>query len=570
MGKTNWKDYTILKILSNEIYKGDFVHGKRTNNPTYYENVVEPIVTKELWEECQVQKKRNSKNYKRDKDYLFLQKLKCPKCRRILGGNTTRKKNGNVYYYYQCHECKITIKEKDIEKEFDRFIDIQEYDAVVNQTLLSMIQTKLDNPKEKLIKELKEQQQKQERIRKAYVNGSFTIKEYDEEQELIKTIKGTSSLVEDTKNLYLDLFEDVRIKYNEKQTKKDRKIENYFNHISNDNKRDLTCEIIIELSDMDFWTDKDDKFTHKMEEVFKEQILDSEEVVPNFKIANATIHFDESSPHLHIVGVPFKDGLKNGMEKQVGKSDVFTKVSLKNIQDKMREYCIDSFNRAYHLNYTLKEKEEERNVDINVANMNECKKFKREQKKYKKGLKELSNKTDELKNKSNEINNIIDSLKPTIINKNNFTISSEDIDKIKNYIEQTNDTNSSLRDANSIEVILKKYEDDMREHSNEVRNLNKKIQTRDERISDLENRLEFAEDTIDMLEDKVSKLQEALDYFKELWKKFIKFLQDKSFSSNKYGDLIDELHEEEIIDDDLEVIQNEFSSYNSKDDDLER
>lgn len=74
-----------------------------------------------------------------------------------------------------------------------------------------------------------------------------------------------------------------------------------------------------------------------------------------------------------------------------------------------------------------------------------------------------------------------------------------------------------------------------------------------------------------MLEDKVSKLQEALDYFKELWKSFIKFLQDKFFSSNKYDDLIDELHEEEIIDDDnLEVIQNEFSSNYSKDDDLER
>ena len=197
IGKTNWKDSTILKILSNEIYKGDFVHGKRTNNPTYYENVVEPIVTKELWEECQVQKKRNSRNYKRDKDYLFLQKLKCPKCQRILGGNATRKKNGNVYYYYQCHDCKITIKEKDIEKEFDRFIvDIQEYDAVVNQTLLPMIQTKLDNPKEKLIKELKEQQQKQERIRKAYVNGSFTIKEYDEEKEIVeKTISNIETKI---------------------------------------------------------------------------------------------------------------------------------------------------------------------------------------------------------------------------------------------------------------------------------------------------------------------------------------------------------------------------------------
>ena len=121
-GKTNWCDSTILKIIENEIYKGDFVHGKRTNNPTYYENVVEPIVSKELWEECQVQKKKNSRNYKRDKEYLFLQKLKCPKCNRILGGNATRKKNGDVYYYYQCHNCKISIKEKDIEKLFDNFI----------------------------------------------------------------------------------------------------------------------------------------------------------------------------------------------------------------------------------------------------------------------------------------------------------------------------------------------------------------------------------------------------------------------------------------------------------------
>ena len=73
---------------------------------------------------------------------------------------------------------------------------------------------------------------------------------------------------------------------------------------------------------MDFWADKDDKFKKKMIEVFKEQVLDSEEVVPNFKIANATIHFDESSPHLHIVGVPVKDGNKNGMKKQVGKLDL--------------------------------------------------------------------------------------------------------------------------------------------------------------------------------------------------------------------------------------------------------
>ena len=395
------------------------------------------------------------------------------------------------------------------------------------------------------------------------------LRKYDDDKELIYTIRGTSSIVEDTKNLYLELFENARIKYNEKQTRNDRKIEKYFNHISNDNKRDLACEIIIELGDMDFWVDKDDKFKHKMIEVFREQIADLEEVVPNFKIANATIHFDESSPHLHIVGVPFKDRMKNGMEKQVGKSDVFNKISLVNIQDKMREYCINSFNRIYHLNYTLKIKEEGRNVDINVANMNEYKKFKQEQEKYKKQLKELNSKADELQNKSNEINGIIDNLKPTIMNKSNYTISNEDVDKIKKYIEQTNDTTSNLRDANDINIVLQKYEDDLREHSNEVRNLKKKIKTRDDRIEELEYDLNDANETIDELEDKVSELQNIVDYFKKLWKKFIEFLQNKFFSNDKYDDFINDLYDEDILDDNvIEMIQN--NKNNDKSDDFER
>ena len=185
-GKTNWLDSTILKILQNEIYKGDFVHGKRSKNPRYYQNVVEPIVSKELWEECQVQKKKNSRNYKRKEDYLFLQKLKCPKCSRILAGKATTKKNGNIYYYYYCHDCKITIKETDIIKEFDNFInEIQEYDSLVNQTLLPMIKTKLDNPKDKLLKELNEQKQKSDRIKKAYINGVFNLDEYNEEKVIV-------------------------------------------------------------------------------------------------------------------------------------------------------------------------------------------------------------------------------------------------------------------------------------------------------------------------------------------------------------------------------------------------
>ena len=200
--------------------------------------------------------------------------------------------------------------------------------------------------------------------------------------------------------------------------------------------------------------------------------------------------------------------------------------------------------------------------------MKDYNKFRKEQEKHKKQLKELNDKADQLQNKSSEINDIINNLKPTMMNKNNYTISNVDIDKIKKYIEQANDTTSNLKDSNDINVILDKYEQDLKNHSNDVEELKKKITTREDRISDLENRLDY---TIDMLEDKVDNLQEALDYFKELWNKFIKFLQDKFFSSNKYDDLIDELHEEEIIDDeDLEVIQNEYSSNYSKDDDLER
>ena len=187
LGKENWRDSTIVNILENEIYKGDFVHGKRTKHPIYYENVVEPIVSIEMWEDCQVQKKKNSRSYKRTLTYLYLQKLKCPKCGRILGGKATTKKNGNTYYYYYCNDCKIEFKEKVINDYFSQFIsELVEYDSVVNQFFLPMIKQKFDEPKEQLEKEIKEQNNKLERIKKAYINGVFELKEYNEEKKIVE------------------------------------------------------------------------------------------------------------------------------------------------------------------------------------------------------------------------------------------------------------------------------------------------------------------------------------------------------------------------------------------------
>lgn len=187
LDKTNWRDSTIVGILQNEIYKGDFVHEKKTKKPTYYHNVVEPIVSKELWEECQVQKKKNSRSYQRTLTYLFLQKLRCPKCGRILGGKATTKKKGNSYFYYYCNDCKLTIKENVIEEYISEFIDnIVEYDSVVNQFFLPMIKQKIENPKEDIEKEIKKQKDKFARIREAYVNEVFTLEEYDLERKKIE------------------------------------------------------------------------------------------------------------------------------------------------------------------------------------------------------------------------------------------------------------------------------------------------------------------------------------------------------------------------------------------------
>ena len=187
-GKTNWKDTSILKIITNVIYKGDYIQGKTTRNPRYFEDVVEPIVSKELWESCQVQKKKNQRNYMRSQTYIFLQKLKCPKCGRILAGGASHKiKTDKWYYYYRCEKCRGNIREHEIEDSIKELLsDIFEYDSVVNEFFLSVLQNKIHNPKEDFEKEITNLNNKKIRIRKAYIDELFTEEEYKEETNIIE------------------------------------------------------------------------------------------------------------------------------------------------------------------------------------------------------------------------------------------------------------------------------------------------------------------------------------------------------------------------------------------------
>ena len=263
--------------------------------------------------------------------------------------------------------------------------------------------------------------------------NKHNLRDYDNERDLIRTIYGTNDIVNDVHNLYIEEFEQSRIEYNNKQSRTDRKIDNYFEKVCA-SQNDIACEIIIELGDMDFWQDKDDEYRFKMVDVFAEQIVDLNTIVPTFKLANATIHFDETSPHMHIVGVPVIENCSRGMKNQVGKTKLFTKESLTAIQDQMRTACIKSFNKVYNNDMRLKEKQKGRNQDINVKEMTNYKAIKNNYEKYNLKLKKANEKTSHFYTSSNKVKEMLENLKPTMMNKNNSVISNENINDIVNIV----------------------------------------------------------------------------------------------------------------------------------------
>ena len=247
-----------------------------------------------------------------------------------------------------------------------------------------------------------------------------------------------------------------------------------------DSQNDVACEIIIELGDMDFWNNKDEIYRFKMVDVYNEQIKDLMKIVPTFKIANATIHFDETSPHLHVVGVPIIENCKRGMKKQVGKSQIFTKESLTNIQDKMRNACIKSFNKFYDIDFKLKEKQKGRNQDINVNDMNNYRELKKQQEQNAKRLQQVNNKSKKLDTSADKVNAIVNDLKPSKLNKNNMVISSENVAEIKKLTEEIKDTTKSVRSVNDLNIAIRDFEHSTLETMREVSSLKNQVEQKDE------------------------------------------------------------------------------------------
>lgn len=356
--------------------------------------------------------------------------------------------------------------------------------------------------------------------------NKHNLRDYDNQRELIFTICGTNNIVNDVKQLYLDEFEESRLEYNNKQTKKDRRIDNYFKKVC-DSQNDIACEIIIELGDMDFWQDKDKNYKYKMVDVYREQIDSLAKIIPNFKIANATIHFDETSPHMHVIGVPVIENCKRGMRKQVGKSRLFTKTFLSEIQDKMRNSCIKSFNKFYRLEGRLKTKQKGRNQDINVKDMGNYKKLKKQLEQNNKKLEKANSKTQKLDNESDTINYMLDNLKTSKLNKNNMVISSENVEMIKKYTSGVKDTTKTIRSVNDLNIAIKDFEHSTLEIEKQNRSLEYELGLKKDEVEKLKNEISFKDKTISKLKEERDTLKIQLQKFKGFWRRLMKHFQNK-------------------------------------------
>ena len=187
----NWKDTHIERIINNRLYMGDYEMYKRLKEwknvePVIYMNVVDPIIPRYIWEECQAQKIINQRTYTRDRVYTFFQKLKCPKCGKIMkckGSGGKRKK----YVYYNCEDCHENIRESYVEEEFEKIVgQLLRFDNEYNELFLPLFADKEKvADKSDIEREIINLTKQKERIKKAYMSEVVELDDFKEDLKVI-------------------------------------------------------------------------------------------------------------------------------------------------------------------------------------------------------------------------------------------------------------------------------------------------------------------------------------------------------------------------------------------------
>ena len=412
----------------------------------------------------------------------------------------------------------------------------------------------------------------------------YESKDYDRSKIDIIFSHTGKGLYRDVQAVYHEEFDEALQKYNDLQKREDRKIKDYLHHVSDSKNNDVAVEIIIQLGDAEYWKDKDMDFKRSMKMYFEDQLERLQREMPDFKVANAVIHYDEKSPHMHIVGVPVAHGYKRGLEVRCSKTQIFTKKTLSRLQDVMRlnsklptkmlivnrkdpvktkpkkkgrnfdftkseldEYtraCQERKSHLEELDQAILQKEKEiaelgdsaRLKEKDIAVLNEkIEHLKSEQKKDEKGLEEVQSrlsmyekKADEAQEQLKQINDIqLPAVRQELIS---AQISAQKAQEENTKLKEEND---SLKDDNK---ALQQEHESLQQNINDLQN----------RKEDLQNDIQKWQNSLDLLKGAVSKI---LNSASENFKKIILLHTKSQISSEKAVEFTEktrQLHSEKI------------------------
>ena len=193
----------------------------------------------------------------------------------------------------------------------------------------------------------------------------------------------------------------------------------------------------------------------------------------------------------------------------------------------MRNSCIKSFNKFYRLEGRLKTKQKGRNQDINVKDMGNYKKLKKQLEQNNKKLEKANSKTQKLDNESDTINYMLDNLKTSKLNKNNMVISSENVEMIKKYTSGVKDTTKTIRSVNDLNIAIKDFEHSTLEIEKQNRSLEYELGLKKDEVEKLKNEISFKDKTISKLKEERDTLKIQLQKFKGFWRRLMKHFQNK-------------------------------------------
>lgn len=360
------------------------------------------------------------------------------------------------------------------------------------------------------------------------------------------TLVGTKNIVKDIKDFYKTEFGEALYNYNKKQNREDRKIIDYLEKMNNDTKSNIAVEMIFQIGDKQDWENATMEDKQKTIDIFKKAIPILQE--KNIKCFNASLHLDETSPHLHLLAVPIIENQKRGLEKQVSQNKVITKAVLNDIRKEIEKEFLTEYNRIFNTNKELK-KGCEITEHLQVQDYKDTKKVLEVAKKtadkqvlkekieqdYKKISSEVIKKEKENNFLTNELTKLVEEKENK---KQDLEKIKEDIEKIDNIREELNNQYQDIEklkaDKDSNNSIIEMYKNNAVETREKIDNLKKEFnRLEDERLEkEKENQeqkqlIEEQNRIISTQENIIRELKEA-EKTKEERKKKLKELEEEN------------------------------------------